>query len=274
MDRQLLKSLLMLGSVVEARDPYTGGHLWRVAEFAKLLSAQLKLSSEEQFEIGIGAFLHDLGKVGIPDNVLLKNGPLTDDEFATIRTHPAIGGSLLREHPLGHLAVDVVEHHHNWIDGRGYPGVASNEEFSIASQIVGLVDTFDAVTSVRPYHQAKTIEEAFALIDDQRSTQFDGKLIDEFKSLADSGEFETIIGHSFDSRPLVNCPSCGPVIAISGDAKKGDEVPCRACGGLFHLHAFGDTFVVESANQRATFENIAPRPDTEAIDHHLAEILS
>ena len=132
LDRQLLKSLLRLGSVVEARDPYTGGHLWRVAQFAKLLSARLELSPGDRFRLTVGAYLHDLGKVGIPESVLLKKGELTEDEFALIRTHPAIGASLLREHPLGHYILDVVEHHRAWIDGGGYPGLAPREKLTAA----------------------------------------------------------------------------------------------------------------------------------------------
>jgi len=273
MDCQLFKSLLMLGSVVEARDPYTGGHLWRVAKYSKLLSARLELSPDERFRLTLGAFLHDLGKIGIPDSVLLKSEPLTEDEFAVIRTHPQIGTSLLREHPLGDLVVDVVEHHHEWIDGRGYPGLAPREKLTVASRIVGLVDAFDALTSTRPYRQAKSVDEAFSVIEGQRGTQFDGNLIDAFRTFAATGELENVVAHSFEGRPLVMCPNCGPVIAITGETEEGDEIPCRVCGGIFHLHESGETFEAKFADRYAAAADLIPRPDAEAVDYHLVEFL-
>lgn len=269
-DRQLLKSLLMLGSVVEARDPYTGGHLWRVAQFAKLLGAQLELTTDEMFGLTVGAFLHDIGKIGIPDSVLLKHEPLTDDEFEVIKTHPVIGASLLREHPLGHLAIDVVTHHHEWVDGRGYPEMESHEELTAPSQIVGLVDAFDALTSTRPYRSAKTIDKALAIIDEQKGAQFEPRLVNTFESLVRTGRLSHIVQHSYEGRPLIDCPDCGPIIATRADTSEGDELPCPACGGLFKLHRVGERFEAEFTGTHAPPSALTPKPDTEAIDYHLA----
>ena len=91
LDDSQCRSLLVLGSVVEARDPYTGGHLWRVAQFSKLIAEQAKLSTYEIFLTALGGYLHDLGKIGIPDNILRKKGRLTDTEYSIIKTHPVIG---------------------------------------------------------------------------------------------------------------------------------------------------------------------------------------
>jgi HD-GYP domain-containing protein (c-di-GMP phosphodiesterase class II) len=111
-DKSLLKSLLIMGSVVEARDAYTGGHLWRVAQYARLLSQKIGLSQNDTILAGIGGFLHDVGKVGVPDDILRKPGPLDDQEYEIIKTHPRIGFDLIHEHPLSVLTQDVVKHHH------------------------------------------------------------------------------------------------------------------------------------------------------------------
>ena len=190
-----------------------------------------------------------------------------------MRKHPTIGVSLLREHPLGHLLIDVVEHHHEWIDGRGYPGLAPHEQFTYASQIVGLVDVFDALTSTRPYHQAKTVKEAMTIIEGLQGTQFDKGLVDAFRSLATTHEVAHVVGHSFEGRPLVECPNCGPTVAVGRDTEAGDEVPCRACGGLFNLHTSGETFAAEFTGHHAALADLIPLPDEEAVDYHLHEIL-
>ncbi len=94
MNKELIKSLLVMADIVEARDPYTGGHLWRVSQFAKLLSIKAGLAEAEAIQISLGGYLHDLGKVGIPDSILKKPGQLTEEEFEIIKTHPLIGGRM------------------------------------------------------------------------------------------------------------------------------------------------------------------------------------
>ena len=108
----LLHTLLGLSMIVEARDPYTGGHLWRVSQFSKLLAQQAGLSRRDVALCEIGGFLHDLGKVGVPDAILNKPDRLTDGEYAVIKTHPTVGGRLLAHHPLANLTMDAVVGHH------------------------------------------------------------------------------------------------------------------------------------------------------------------
>ncbi|CAK0743121.1 hypothetical protein CCP4SC76_1270006 [Gammaproteobacteria bacterium] len=118
---ELLKSLFSLSMIVEARDPYTGGHLWRVSQFSRLLAQAAGLSPRTAALAELGGFLHDLGKVGVPDAILNKPGRLDDDEFSVIRTHPTVGQRLLNPHPLSHLAMEAVAGHHEMPNGRGYP---------------------------------------------------------------------------------------------------------------------------------------------------------
>ncbi|MCI0555103.1 MAG: HD domain-containing protein [Anaerolineae bacterium] len=121
MNNELIKSLLVMANVVEARDPYTGGHLWRVSQFAKLLSIKAGLSEVEAIQISLGGYLHDLGKVGIPDAILRKPDRLTEQEIEIIKTHPLIGGKLINAHPLSSLVCSPILEHHERLDGKGYP---------------------------------------------------------------------------------------------------------------------------------------------------------
>lgn len=117
----LLRSLYAMSLLVEARDPYTGGHLWRVSQFSRLIALDMGLESSEVARITLGGFLHDLGKIGIPDSILNKRDKLTDEEYAVIKTHPTIGSRLLSGHPLRDLVDVAVTMHHETPDGRGYP---------------------------------------------------------------------------------------------------------------------------------------------------------
>ncbi len=121
MTQHVLARLLTMAWFVEARDPYTGGHLWRVSRYARLLSEHAKFSEAEAARIGLGGFLHDLGKVGIPDAILRKTDRLTDLEYEVIKTHPDIGMRMLACHPLAALVKDAIQLHHERPDGQGYP---------------------------------------------------------------------------------------------------------------------------------------------------------
>ena len=259
-----------MSSMVEARDAYTGGHLWRVAQYAKLLGAKTGLTDDELFRLTLGGFLHDVGKVGIPDQILLKSGPLTEEEFETMKTHPLIGRDLLTQHPLGELVIEVVTYHHEWIDGDGYPEGIPAGEISLLSRIIGVVDVFDAVTSARPYHRGMPVEKALAFLKAGKATQFDPKLVEAFLSLAAADKLRHVVGHSHEDRPLLECPACGPVIAVPGRAKTGDTVVCRSCTGKFRLHAADDTFTPEMTGEHGSPEELRPRPDMDPIEDVLA----
>ena len=131
-----IENLYRMAWIVEARDPYTGGHLWRVSQYARLLAEDLGLDADEVARAELGGFLHDLGKVGIPDAVLNKPGPLDDHEYALIKTHPRIGARLLRGHPLAALAHEAVLMHHEMPDGRGYPDGLSGEGIPLIARIL------------------------------------------------------------------------------------------------------------------------------------------
>jgi len=209
-DRPLLDSLLALAWVVEARDPYTGGHLWRVSRYASLLARQIGLSDREVANVSVGGFLHDLGKIAVPDSVLLKTERLTDSEYAVIKTHPEVGKRLLAKHPFSERIADAVYAHHERPDGKGYPlGLAGNEITPMAA-IIGICDAFDAMTSTRPYRKAMPIDDAFSVVRDNLGTQFNREYGEMFLKLGGSVNLYHIAGHSDEGIPLQYCQTCGP----------------------------------------------------------------
>ena len=149
----LLKSLYVMAMMVEARDAYTGGHLWRVSQFARLVAERMQLPADEVARVELGGFLHDLGKVGIPDAVLNKRDRLSDEEYAVIKTHPQVGADLLAGHPLAALAMDAVWLHHETPDGRGYPFHRRGTELTVEMRMIAVADVFQALAQKRPYRQ-------------------------------------------------------------------------------------------------------------------------
>ena len=165
--QSLFESLLIMAAVVEARDAYTGGHLWRVSQFSRILALELGLSLQDSLEISLGGFLHDLGKIGIPDAILNKKGKLTEYEYEVIKTHPDIGAKLIELHPLSHFAIEAISYHHERPDGMGYPNGLKKEKIPLVARIVGICDAFDAMTSTRPYREGMPIEKALAILQEK-----------------------------------------------------------------------------------------------------------
>ena len=156
--------MTLLGQIVEARDPYTEGHCERLAAYATAVGMELSLNADELAMLRSGAYLHDLGKIGVPDSVLLKQGPLSDDELALMRTHPVIGDDLCRTVKSLEGVRPIVRSHHERVDGRGYPDGLRGSNIPLLAQIVGVVDVFDALTTNRPYRNALTVEAAYSLM--------------------------------------------------------------------------------------------------------------
>jgi putative two-component system response regulator len=156
--------MTMLGQIVEARDPYTEGHCERLAEYATTLGHALGLASQDLDVLKRGAALHDVGKIAVPDAVLLKQGRLDADEMRQMRQHPVVGDNLCRTVRSLHRVRPIVRSHHERIDGRGYPDGLSEGEIPLLAQIVGVVDVFDALTTTRPYRKAMAVETAYDIM--------------------------------------------------------------------------------------------------------------
>lgn len=140
---------------LEAKDGLTAAHTWRVTLYTRLLAEEFGLDHDAVSRIGIAAALHDIGKLDIPDAILLKPGKLTDEEFAIIKTHPVKGYERLRELGIDdQVALNLVRWHHERLDGKGYPDGISGDQIPIGARFFSVIDTFDALTSVRPYRAA------------------------------------------------------------------------------------------------------------------------
>lgn len=271
-DAPLLTSLFLLAWAVEARDPYTGGHLWRVARLSRLLAEAAGLERAQVARITIGAFLHDLGKIGIPDAVLGKKSKLDDAEYAVIKTHPEIGHRMLAGHPLAALAEDAVLLHHETPDGRGYPFGRRGEEIPLAARIVGICDAFDAMTSTRPYRSGMPIARAMEIIQGELGRQFDAALGTLFIGLQQHPELAHIVGHSDEGIPLQRCVSCGPVVVRPRHAVAGDTLYCPACHSEYTIAAHDQGLV--ATGRQDTARALAVAPDSALIGRLVGENLA
>jgi len=177
-----LESLFRLSRAAEFRDESTGVHVLRVGQFAEMLARRLGLPSKEVHYLQLAAPLHDIGKIGIPDRVLLKPGRLNDVEFDIIRTHTVLGGEILEgsKSPIMQLAKVVAMTHHERWDGTGYSAGLAGEEIPLPGRIVAVVDVFDALTMRRPYKEPFPPDKAFEIIREGRGSHFDPRLVDAF----------------------------------------------------------------------------------------------
>jgi hypothetical protein len=160
LEEHYTKTMEALTSALEARDPYTEAHTSRIRDVALGLAAALKVGEDVRRSVMLGSILHDVGKIGISDSILLKPGPLTDEEWAIMRTHPEIGERMLKSVDFLAPALPVVRHHHERWDGKGYPDGLAGDDIPLGARIVAACDTFDAMTSDRPYRKALGREEA------------------------------------------------------------------------------------------------------------------
>jgi HD-GYP domain-containing protein (c-di-GMP phosphodiesterase class II) len=170
-------TLAALTSTVEAKDDYTACHGEDVAELAERVALRMSLSSAQARDVRYAAMLHDIGKVAVPSEILLKPGPLTDEEWVTMRTHAAVGGELVqRIDAFAHLASAVRASHERW-DGGGYPDGLAGEKIPLAARIIAACDTYDAIVTDRPYRQGRSPAEACAELDRVAGAQLDPQVV-------------------------------------------------------------------------------------------------
>ena len=168
--QQHLATIGALSSAIDARDPYTAGHSIRVGQLAVEIGRVLELPRRDLQLLEIGGYLHDIGKIGIRDNVLLKEGPLTEEERALIEEHPRIGIRIVERVELAQEVLDFISGHHEKLDGSGYPSGRGGEAISIFSRIGAVSDIYDALTTDRPYRRGLSVEQAIGYVKDEAST--------------------------------------------------------------------------------------------------------
>lgn len=180
--RRERETIVRLSKAAEFRDPETGGHIQRMAHYSWLIAVRLGLPLEQQQLLLEAAPMHDVGKVGIPDHILLKPGRLTSEEFEVMKQHAAKGHQILTgsSSPLLQMAAEIALTHHEKFDGSGYPNALKGEAIPLVGRIVAVADVFDALTSARPYKPAWEIERAVTFLREQRGAHFDPRCIDVF----------------------------------------------------------------------------------------------
>lgn len=261
----LLQSLFVMAWMVEARDPYTGGHLWRVAQYSRVLAEDASMPVDDIARITLGGFLHDLGKVGVPDAILRKPDHLTDEEYEVIKTHPEVGARVLAGHPLARLAHNAVLYHHERPDGGGYPQRLVSDDIPLDARIVGICDAFDAMTSTRPYRRGISVAQALSIIEENLDKQFNRPYAERFLSLGHAGALDHVVGHTDHGIPLQECPVCGPIIEVRRHQHDGDHVFCRNCGREAVVqHEAGEICAVPTGRM-GTPKDLEPEADLTVI---------
>jgi putative nucleotidyltransferase with HDIG domain len=177
-------TLVALASALDVREHGTGLHSQRVADYTLRLADEMGIREKESLAvIGKGALLHDVGKIGVPDSVILKPGPLTESEWKVMRTHPEVGNRMLRKIGFLRDSAEIVLCHHEKVDGTGYPRGLKGEEIPMGARLFTVIDVYDALTTARPYHDATAHEKALEILRSGSGTHFDPRVVAAFEKV-------------------------------------------------------------------------------------------
>ncbi len=171
-------------AVIEALDPYTCDHSRNVANYALLLAEELKLPADQIQIMHYAGLFHDVGKIGIPPEILKKQGPLTDQEYVIVKQHPQKGAHIMSQFSDFQSVVPIILHHHEHFDGSGYPDGLKGDAIPLGARLVAIVDTYDALTTNRCYRKAQESQSALEVISKNSGTQFDPVMVDAFMRVA------------------------------------------------------------------------------------------
>lgn len=186
LEKAYLESIQTLRYTVEAKDTYTRGHSDRVAQYSVLIGQKLNLSDDDLRLLQLGGLFHDIGKIGVPDEILKKNAKLTDDEYSEIKNHPSIGSHILSSATIFKDIIPIVKHHHEKYDGTGYPGRLAGNDIPYLARIAAVADSFDAMTSRRVYRDSLPIDVVINEFKRCRGTQFDPDIDDVFLDILEN----------------------------------------------------------------------------------------
>ena len=186
LQQSYVSTITSLARTIEAKDPYTGGHTERVARLTRELAIELGIGGDDLRAVEVGAVIHDVGKIGVPDATLLKPGPLDPDERDAMQRHPEISSYILADLDFPTIVKQMVRNHHERFDGTGYPDRLAGEEIPLAARILTVADALDAMTSDRPYRTAMPLAKAITIIDAERGTQFCPRVVDALHSCLSS----------------------------------------------------------------------------------------
>lgn len=188
--RDELEGIMSLALSVEEKDPVTDGHCSRLDRLAIAIGERLGLTAQQLIDLSYAAYLHDVGKVKVPDEILNKEGALSEDEWEEMKRHPDHGVEILKEKDLLEAAAEIIRGHHERFDGAGYPQGLKGDEIPIGSRVVAVVDAYDAMTTTRPYRLALSRTEAIHELEKNVGTQFDPRIVQVFLELLTSADDE------------------------------------------------------------------------------------
>ena len=196
--------LFSLALGIEAKDPYTEGHCQRLSQYSMAIGERIGLAEDELVALRRGGVIHDLGKIGVPDQILLKPGPLSAEEWVVMKKHPEIGERICRPLRSFGLVLPIIRHHHEKLDGTGYPDGLKNGAIPLLARILTTTDVYDALTTDRPYRAALSPERAFEIMAGEvKRGWWDGDLVVEMQAMIREGEVHALLAESKDAPQLV-----------------------------------------------------------------------
>lgn len=222
-------TLVALSNAIELRDHYTVGHTWRVTNFALETARSLGWDEEKLDEVQMGGVLHDIGKIAVDDSILRKPERLTEEEFAKMKIHPERGARMMQDIEFLLPLIPYCLYHHERYDGKGYPHGMEGENIPIEGRLLAVADTFDAMTSHRPYRRGLAPEIALEELEKCKGTQFDPKMVDGFLAAYKDGRIERILQDYHKSSRSIACPFCSTYVPLSEQSQAGDDVSCTVC---------------------------------------------
>ena len=190
LENSYLETIEILRNTVEAKDFYTKGHSDRVSAYSVLIGKKLGLSENDLKQLKIGGLFHDIGKIGIPDYILMKTEKLSDDEYSEIKNHPSIGVHILSNASIFSDIIPIIKHHHERYDGNGYPSKLRGNDIPYLARITTVADAFDAMTSRRSYRDSLSIDFVKDELVNGKSTQFDPEIVDVFLDILNNNYSE------------------------------------------------------------------------------------
>ena len=176
----VVETVTSLALAIDAKDHYTQGHSQKVSAYAAMIAQALGMTQEEVEEIRLAGLLHDIGKVGIPEVILNKSGPLDASEWETMKTHTDLGAKILEPLEAMNRIREMVRHHHEFFDGTGYPDRLDGQQIPNGARVIAIADAYDTITSERTYKKARTPEDAFAELERCAANQFDPEMVHIF----------------------------------------------------------------------------------------------
>jgi putative nucleotidyltransferase with HDIG domain len=188
-----INTVAALTSAIDASDPFTHGHSYRVSRYALRIAREMGMTSKDMEMLEYAALLHDIGKISVQNDILLKVGPLTEDEWKALRLHPDIGADIVEQLKFLKEAGNVIRCHHERPDGTGYPKGLKGDEIPLAAHIMQVVDAFDAMASDRPYRKALPVERVLEELETYKGTQFHERTAELVLALYRKGEFPIIV---------------------------------------------------------------------------------